>query len=471
MIARILTSIRSRWHDESGYRVVLRMALPLILSTGSWSLQQFVDRMFLSWHSPESIAAVMPAGMVNFCLFSLLIGTAAYTNTFVAQYHGASRPQRIGAAVWQGLYLTLSAIALVALVYPFSGWFFRIMGHAPAVVEAEISYFRILLFGAPAVVIVNACSGFFSGLGRPWVIFWADIIATLVNIVLDYLWIFGKAGFPAMGIAGAAYATVVAMSVSALLLFVLMTRRSYARSHRTRSAWRFNPDLFRRLVRFGFPNGLQMFLESLAFTIFILIVGRLGTSHLAATNIAFNINSLAFVPMFGMMTAVTALVGQALGKDLPDKAEELTWSALHLAMAYFGTLAAGYFFLPQIFLYPFGLTSGSFEMAQIHDIAALLLRFVAVYCLFDAMNMIFSAALKGAGDTRYVAATTIYLAWLVMVIPSIIGWQLQLRSIYLLWLFLTLYVMSLGLVFRRRFRNGPWKEMRVIEQGGANLPD
>ncbi len=83
--------VRERWHSEGGYRQFLVIAFPLILSTGALSVQHFVDRMFLSWYSPEAIAAAMPAGMLNFCIMSLFIGTAGYVNTFVAQYFGAAR--------------------------------------------------------------------------------------------------------------------------------------------------------------------------------------------------------------------------------------------------------------------------------------------------------------------------------------------------------------------------------------------
>ena len=90
---------------EGGYRQILLIAFPLILSTGSWSLQHFVDRMFLAWYSPAALAASTPAGILNYTLMSLFIGTAGYVSTFVAQYIGAGRDERIGPTVWQGLYV------------------------------------------------------------------------------------------------------------------------------------------------------------------------------------------------------------------------------------------------------------------------------------------------------------------------------------------------------------------------------
>ena len=453
----------ARWNEDGGYRAVLRMALPLVFSTGAWSLQQFIDRVFLTWYSSDALAAAAPAGMANFTIFSLLIGIASYISTFVAQYYGANRPERIGRSVWQGLYFSFFATLLVAVIYPFSDELFRFMGHEPAVQAMEITYFRILLLGAPAVVISNVVSGFFSGLSRSWVIFWINSIATLINVVFDYLLIFGKAGLPQMGIDGAAWATVMSAVFSAVVFMALMARPQYARVYGTLRGWRFDPELFRRLLRFGTPNGLQVFLEVLAFTIFLAVAGKIGTAELAATTLAFNINSLAFTPMLGMMTAVSALVGQSLGRERPELAERLTWSALHICLAFFATLSLGYLLAPQLFLRPFLWKAQSASFLEISRVAVILLRFVAVYSLFDAMNMIFSAAIKGAGDTRYVAVTTIRLSWLVLVIPSAVAWRLFHASIYWLWAFVTLYVMALGLVFWRRFVHGPWREMRVIE--------
>jgi len=460
---RPLANLSARWNDEGGYRAVMRIALPLIFSTGAWSLQTFIDRIFLTWYSPAALAAASPSGMANFTLFSLLIGIASYVNTFVAQYHGAGRPERIGRSVWQGIYFGFFAVVLVLVMWPLADDLFHLFGHAPDVEEMEIVYFRILLLGAPAVVVSNALSGFFSGLGRTWIIFWINLIATLINVVFDYLLIFGKAGFPRMGIAGAAWATVAAGLFPALAFLVLFFLPRYTRTYGTLSGWRFDPGLFRRLLRFGAPSGLQVFLEVLAFTIFLIIAGKIGTTELAATTLAFNINSLAFTPMLGMMTAVSALVGQALGGNRPALAEKYTWSALHICMLFYVGLSIGYVLLPHVVLWPFFRNARSADLLAISCLCVVLLRFVALYSLFDAMNMIFSAAIKGAGDTRYVAVTTIRLSWLIMVVPSLLWWYFLPPSIHALWVFVTLYVVGLGLFFYRRFLHGAWREMRVIE--------
>jgi MATE family multidrug resistance protein len=448
---------------ESGYREVLQIAFPLILSTGSWTIQHFIDRMFLTWYSQEAIAASMPASMVSWTVTSLFVGTASYINTFVAQYFGAKRYERIGASVWQGIYLTIFATPIMFVFYPLSDGLFQLIGHQQAVQELETIYFKMLLFGSPFAIVANAISGFFSGRGKTWVVMWVNAAGMVFNIILDYLLIFGNFGFPQMGIKGAGIATVIATMITAGLFFIRMARPTMNEKFRTLKNWKFDGELFRRLIRYGLPSGLQFVLEILAFTIFIMLVGRIGTEELAASNIAFNINMLAFLPMFGMSLAVSALVGQRLGENRPDIAEKTTWSAFHIGFSYFFVLALSYVLIPELFLFPFTIQSNPEAFQPISRLATILLRFVAIYSVFDSANMIFSGALKGAGDTRFVALASIGLSWALMIIPCFLALHFFNVGINWLWFFVTLYVSGLGLMLFWRFKHGIWKSMRVIE--------
>lgn len=463
-----LKRIRERYTSPCGYREVLNLSIPLILSTGSWSIQQFIDRIFLSWYAADALAAAFPANMLNWTILSLFIGTAGYVNTFVAQYYGSRQFEQIGSAVWQGIYLSAFGVLLILIFYPLSGAIFEFFGHSPNVQRLESEYFQILLLGSPFVILSSAISGFFSGRGDTLTVMWVNLAGTIVNVLFDYLLIFGKLFFPEWGIRGAGWASVMAMVTNALLFFFLMVRPTFQEQFRTLKGWRLRKKLLRRLMRYGFPSGLQFMLEILAFTLFIVLVGRLGMVELAASNVAFNINSLSFLPMYGMTIAVSTMVGQKLGENRPALAEKSTWSAFHLAFTYFFVLALGYFFLPQVFLFPFRIQADPHQFEPVARLSVSLLRFVAIYSLFDAANMIFSGALKGAGDTRFTAIVTIGLSWIAMLVPSGVALYLFQGGLYWLWFFVTLYIAVLGVVFFWRFRNGPWKSMRVIETGGPD---
>ena len=159
---------------------------------------------------------------------------------------------------------------------------------------------------------------------------WINAVGLVVNVIFDYLFIFGRLGFPAMGIAGAGYATVLANWASALFGAYLLFKNKHEVSYRVRSAWRWNKDLVRRYIRYGLPSGLQWALEGLAFTVFLIFVGRFenGDAALVSSSITVTILMLAVLPAVGVAQAVMVLVGQHLGNKRPDLAEEASWSGV-----------------------------------------------------------------------------------------------------------------------------------------------
>ena len=455
--------LTNRWNSVGGYREVLVIAIPLVLSTATWSVQHFVDRMFLAWYSPETIAAAMPAGMLSFTVISIFMGTAGYVSTFVAQYHGAKRYHRIGPALWQGIYISLFGGLVMLGIIPLAEPAFRLIGHGPSIQQHEVIYFQIMCLGGGAYIGSYALSGFFSGRGKTWPVMWVNAATTVVNLVLDYALIFGRWGFPELGIRGAAIATVVAGVFSLLLFFALLFSAGNDRVYHTRRGWRLEKDLFARLLRFGFPSGMQFFLEIAGFTGFVLVVGRLGTASLAATNIAFNINTLAFMPMIGCGIAISVLVGQYLGAQKPDIAQSAVYSGFHLTFIYMASIAAAYVLLPDLFVAPFAHRADPQGFAEIYGYSVILLRFVAIYCVFDTMNIIFCSAIKGAGDTRYVMIVTVFLSVFVLILPVYLALEVLELGLMVAWVFATVYIISLGVTFYIRFLGGKWKSMRVIE--------
>ncbi len=464
MMRTILQRLRHRWQRESGYRDVLTLAIPLILSTGAWSVQHFVDRMFLTWYSPETIAAAMPSGILNFTVMCFFIGTVGYVSTFIAQYYGAKQYEQIGPMLWQGIYISIVAGIGFLFLIPLAEPMFGFVGHAEAIRKHEIIYFQVLCLGATPVIASAGMSGFFSGLGKTWPVMWVNIAQTIVNLVLDYAMIFGKWGFAERGIQGAAIATVISGYFSCVVYAILLFRSEYDAQYYTLRGWRFDKTLFVRLLRFGVPSGIQFFIDIMGFSAFILIMGRLGTINLAATNIAFNINTLAFMPMLGFGIAVSVLVGQYLGNNKPDLAERAVYSGLHITFLYMVAIAALYVFTPDLFLLPYASQADPVTFDQIYKLTVILLRFVAVYSLFDTLTIIFASAIKGAGDTRFAMYAMLVMSGCLFVLPSYIALVWLKAGLFTGWVIATIYISSLGLLFLFRFLGGKWKSMRVIEE-------
>ncbi len=445
---------------------MLVVALPLVISTSSWTLMYFIDRMFLLWHDPDALAAALPASLMSFSVMSFFWGLAGYVNTFVAQYHGAARPGRIGLAVWQGVWVGLIATPLFLLMIPLAPAMFAAIGHSAHVQQLEVTYFSILSYGSTGMVASAALASFFTGRGRVWTVVLVDTAMALTNVVLDYLWIFGHAGFAAAGIAGAGWATVCAFWVRAALYLVLMLRAENRRQYATLRGCRFDRPLFGRLLYFGTPNGMQFVLEVGAFTMFLLLVGRLGSLELTATNLAFNVNSLAFMPVMGLGIAASTLVGQRLGEDRPDLAARSTWTTFAVGALYMGTIATLYVTVPQVVLFAYGTNADPERFRQIAALTTTLMRFLAAFALFDAMNVVFCNAIKGAGDTRFVLATMLGMAPL-LVLPTWVGIEYFDMGLMGSWVAITMWVCLLGSVFLARFIQGRWRTMRVIENTGS----
>ena len=439
------------------------MAAPLILSTGAMTIQMFIDRVFLMWYSKDAMSATLQAGITHFTIFALFLGVASYVNTFVAQYTGAGRPQRVGKAVWHGIYFALAAGVLMLGLIPLAGPLFNWVGHPLPLRENEITYFRILCFGAGPGLVAAAVSSFFTGRGKMAVVMWVNVAGAAVNVVLDYALIFGHWYMPRLGIAGAAWATVSASVFTSFVFLTIFFGAGNRRNFASLSGYKPERDLFGRLLKYGFPSGVHFMLDVLSFTFFVTFVGRIGDMSLAATAIAFQINGLAFMPMLGFSTAVNTLVGQALGDDNPALAERSTYSAAAMSLGYMTVLAVCYWFLPGLFMYPFAAQADPAEFAPLRPVVVMLLRFVAFYCLFDTGNLIFTAALRGAGDTRFVMFFSMTLGWAIFVIPVYICVRMGF-GLKVVWSIMTTYVCVLALFFFMRFLGGKWKTMRVIER-------
>jgi MATE family multidrug resistance protein len=280
--------------------------------------------------------------------------------------------------------------------------------------------------------------------------------------VLDYAWIFGRFGFSAGGIAGAAWATTTAEWFRVLVYGCLMLRPASRQVYQLAVGWRPRAELMGRLWRYGGPGGLQTFMEVGGFTIFLMLVGRLGEVPLAATTLAFTINNVAWIPMWGLGTAVTAIVGQQVGQNRPELAARATWTAMAVALAYMGTMAICFVTVPDWFLKGLAAGTSSAVFGPLRQTTVVLLRFVAAYCLFDALNVVFVSAIRGAGDMRFILATTLLTSPLSLLAT---WWGVTRQGWGLIgcWTVITVWISALGLIYLARFLQGRWQQMRVIE--------
>lgn len=457
------SKLHTKWIRKNGYKETLWIAYPLILSTSAFTIQVFVDRMFLSWYSAAALAAALPTAILCFNVVSFFMGTSQYVSTFVAQYMGAKTPEKIGSILWQGIYFSGIGGLILFLLSFLSEPIFNFIGHDPEVKQQEIIYWRYLAIAGIFQVQLGSLTSFFNGRSKTFAIMWSSFAATFVNICLNYCLIFGNFGFPEMGIEGAGLSTIIATVTNVSVLAFLIFNTQNNQKFEVISSFKFNWGKFWRLIKFGMPNGLTFFLNMTVFSTFILLVGRIGMIELASVNIAVNIEMLAFMPMIGLGISVTVLAGQSIGGNKPELAKRATYSGLQIAFIYLSCLSILYLFFPQILIYPFQSNSASENIGEISDLTKILLRFITVWSFFDALAIIISSGLKGAGDTRFIMIAVAIIGTSVAIIPGYIVIEVLSLGIYSAFMCGTTFMAILGITYLIRFRQGKWQKMKVIE--------
>lgn len=442
-------------------RELLHVAFPLMISAGSLSVMNVVDRAFLSILNVDALAASMPASMMVWTVMSLPFGVASYTNAFVAQYEGAQNKAGVAAAMWQGLFVALLGGLFVLLMIFLATPLFAALGHTPAVQKLEVEYFVWLIPSSLPLMLNTVLAAFFAARKETAIVMYVNVSTSVLNGILDYLFIFGKGPFPEMGIGGAAIGTVIAQAIATAIFIDLLRRQARSEGYPFRKTFRLEMNLVRRMLRYGIPNGVQMVLDVGAFTTFLVLVGRLGTQAQAATNLAFTLNSLAFVPMLGMGTAVLTLVGRRIGEKKVELANRTVWNAMGISGAYMLLFAAIYLAIPELILSPFLQAEDQLPFEEIRPLVVELLRFVAVYTLFDAMAIVFGSAIRGAGETRFSMIFTVLTSWCLMVLPTL--WAIRSgQGLKTCWLAATTFIIVLGTGFMLRYMQGKWKSVPLI---------
>lgn len=445
------------------WKMILSIAWPLIVANSFWNLQMTIDRLFLAEFSTEAMGAAVAVMGVFWTPMALLQQTAAYVTTFVAQYLGAGRKDMIGPAVWQSLWVSIAGGLLFLLLIPAASAIFSGMGHAASMQRLESDYFIAMCFSALPTAVVAAASGYFTGLGRTQVIMQINGVGLVANAVLDYFMILGKGGFPKMGIAGAGYATAIGTAVAAVYGVWLVFSDRERREYHLHSGWKWNADLLRRFIRFGVPSGMQWALEGLAFSIFLIFIGRMtdGSAALSASSIVVTVMMLSILPALGMAQATAVLVGQYLGEKRPNDAESAVWAGWQVTIMYILVAGLTFVLFPGFYLSWFANKSDPEMWAKVTVIAPYLLMFVATFTTSDSVNLIFSFSLKGAGDTKFVTIVALILPWPLMVLPTYLLKD-QPGAVYWAWAAGTVFSITQATVFWRRFVGGKWKQMSVI---------
>jgi len=452
---------KNQLNNDGNIKEILIIALPLIASHASHTVLTFTDRMFLSWHSPASIAASGPASIFSFAIICLFKGTGAYVSTIIAQFYGAHKSSQISKTFWQGIYFSLFSTILIIALIPVGNIIIDYSGHGSEVIAEEKIYFDILMYGGGLLVLEAVMASFFSGRGQTKVIMYSWAAGAILNVLLDYILIFGKLGIPAMGIAGAGIGTALTHLAVVTAYTIIIFQKKYRRKYRIHRFWRFDNKIFLKLLKFGTPEGLHLFIDVAGFTVFIFFIGAHGEFALAASTITIFVDMLAFMPMIGIGIATAVLVGQYIGKGKKDIAVIVTNNSMKMTAVYGIIIGCLFWFIPELFINMFkGNNHTTFP--HISNEALPLFRILPFFLMIDSIHIIFGAALSGAGDTKY----KMYVVTLVSALIFVPGeymilkhWQLP---IVYGWWWSIFYLLILGVIYFLRFRQAKWRKIDLI---------
>ena len=466
---------------------VWSLAWPTVITMTSYTVMNFVDGLMVAQVSPQQVAAQGNGGIWSFVAICFAFGLMTVVNTFVSQHLGAGRPERAPAYAWASIWL--SVILWFVLMLPYAAVmpliFGSMQGHSEEMVRMESGYAQILISGSLVLMICKGLQNFFFGLHRPKIITLSAIVGNIVNVIGNYIFIYGEdglpsmglpgiPGMPAMGLYGAALGTVIGTAVEcAIPLCIFLGPKMHAQ-FQSRSQWRPDWKIIKSIIRIGWPVGGQFCNEVICWALFMsVLVGHFGEDHMAAGWAALRYMHLSFMPAIGFNVATTSLVGRYIGAGKPDIAARRARLSVTLAMLYM-TLCAILFFVYRHELIAFFVASDNVtpeEAAGLVEIGAKLMICAAFFQTADAFGIVYTGALRGAGDTIWPGVVTIIYSWVFIVAG---GWAMielwpELESVGP-WIGAAVYIIIYGVTMSLRFERGRWRSIKLIDRHAPSDP-
>jgi MATE family multidrug resistance protein len=444
---------------------LLAMAAPVVISRAAQVVVGFTDAAMVGQLGETALAATTTGSLNVFNILVLPMGIVFVVQSFAAQLTGKGNIHGARRYGWYGLLLAVATQAVCMASLPFIADGVDFFEYDSDVKALMVTYLSVRLLSGGAAIGLEALGAWYGGVGNTKLPMAAQVVAMVMNVALNWVFIYGNLGAPAMGVKGAALASALATAMAfALLLtaFALGIGAPKATGPRAPFALRE----VGRLLRFGIPSGFNWFIEFLAFSFFInAVVPVLGTSTIAALMSVFQLNSVAFMPAFALASAGAIFVGQAIGAGAKDDVGHTVKLSLMAAGGWMGLVGLVYLLAPQFFMRPFIADSASpEEAAAFIALGAHMLMLSCFWQLFDAAAMVLSETLRAAGDTMFSFVARFGVAWLIFV-PGV--WLSIKRfggdeTAAVLWL--ASYLGILAVVLGLRFRSGRWRNIQLTEE-------
>lgn len=430
---------------------VFAIAVPAALKHLVDILQILVDMLMVGMVSVAALAAVglsMQFMMIINVLMTLyVVGSSALISRFI----GSGRKRRASALLYSlSIFAFILSLFVSVLGYTFSEEIYALMGAGEDVVEQGALYFKIISMGIAFIFIDTLLYNALSAAGDTKNSLYIKLISTAINAFLNYVLIFGHYGFEAMGIEGAAYATVISYMFNVTAYYLLIKRAD--------SKLNFLPIIRRkdllRVWNVGWSAALDRGISSMSFLLFVAIIAAYGTQELAGYQVGLRIEGIAFMPGFGFAIAATALVGQSLGAKNEQKAYNMGIISGRIAYIFMGSVGVVLILFPE-FLVGF-FTKDAYTVA----VASYYLIFVGMAQIPLAIMFVYSGALRGAGATKTTLKVNVFSLWVFRVIPSYIAYKLG-YSIAAIFIIMNVETLIKGIIYMYIYKKRVWLKTEV----------
>lgn len=457
----ISQKLRNSYHQSGGIKELMQLALPMIVSMALDGVMIFTDRLFLAKVDPLQMNATLGGGLAIQVLLFFFFGLTGYSNALVAQYYGANEKAKAPKAAFQAILIALIAWPLTILFRPVAISFFHLVNTPESQIEFQTIYLNVLAWGCVFGLVRHVLANYFTGIGKTKIVMNSTIAALVVNIGLDYVLIFGKLGFEPMGIKGAAIATVSGEAAAMLMLFITYIGKRNKREFSVMSSFSFDWSVMKKLLYYGSPAGIELFLNFLSFYLMVALFHGQGEIIATASTIMFNWDMVSFIPLIGIEIGVTSLVGRYMGANKTLLAERSTYSAIKVGLIFSTFTMLIFMLIPEVLVGVFKPEETDLIYQQAAPISVSLIRVASLYVLSEAVMLSFIGALRGAGDTYFTMFASIGVHWLFV---GILYLSLNVFhiSVPMSWFFIAVFYLAFCGVLYWRFKGGKWKNIDVI---------
>lgn len=434
---------------------IVSLAWPAVMGNLMYTLTSLVDMIMVGSLGAPALAAVGLGGLLIWVSYGIMASVGTGTTALVARFTGAGDKKEVRGVLTQAFILVgLISVFLTVIAFSYSEEILLLIGADKEVAGLGGGYLRIVFLATAFIFSAFVAEGALRGAGDTRTPLKIDIVINIINLVLDYLLIYGKFGFPALGVMGAGIASAISFTAGAFLYFAVLLSGRYVVSIRG-ACLGVDLDTMRRILRIGVPSSVERLVMSGSMTVYTSIIVGFGTAALAAHQVGLRIEALSFMPGIGFAVAATALVGQSLGAKKPEKAYSLGRETAVLCAVLMSLVGVVLFIFPEKFVHLFT------KDGEVVDLGIIYLRLVAISQPALAVTFVLAGGLNGAGDTRWVMYTTVLGLWFFRLpLAYFLGVSMGF-GVLGAWVAMIIDIFARSLALGYRFRSRKWMEIKV----------